>query len=281
LLIVEDASENERQEEKHLMYVQQIGDAIAEADEHLKSRADEAPSVVNGGRAKRVTEEEILAAKQLIEQTRTQAEQARKRAEELQIQQQQAEEALQDLQQDDANPDNFSSVSNRGGSFTKLAADWKRKQAQQNTAPDDWIDGYANGTLKPIYTAGSRSSVKADLEPFSGRSLDWFAWIDLFRALVHDTAKSPGEKLALLHRYVRGDCLDVIHGLGGGEGAYIEALIRLKESCGRRDVMRAAHIQAIEGLELKTIPPSLKGTLKRYGLICLTSLVLGRRLLRD
>jgi hypothetical protein len=140
--------------------------AIAEADEHLKSRADEAPSEVNGGRAGRVTKEEIHAAKQLIKQTRTQAEQARKWAEELQIQQQQAEEALQDLQQVDVNPDNFSSVRNRGGSFTKWAADWKRNQAQQNTAPDDWIDGYANGTLKPIYTAGSRSSVKADLEPF-------------------------------------------------------------------------------------------------------------------
>ncbi|EFX62838.1 hypothetical protein DAPPUDRAFT_336361, partial [Daphnia pulex] len=141
LLIVEDASENERQEEKHLMYVQQIGEVIAEADEHLKSRADEAPSEVDGGRAARVTEQEIRAAKQLIEQTRTQAEQARKRAEELQIQPQQAEEAPQDLQQGDANPENFSSVSNRGGSFTKLAADWKRKQAQQNTASDDWIDG--------------------------------------------------------------------------------------------------------------------------------------------
>ncbi len=67
------------------MYVQQIGEAIAEADEQLKSRADETPR--NGGRAGRVTEEEIRAAiKQLIDQTRTQAEQARKRAEELQIQ---------------------------------------------------------------------------------------------------------------------------------------------------------------------------------------------------
>ncbi|EFX62527.1 hypothetical protein DAPPUDRAFT_336826, partial [Daphnia pulex] len=124
-----------------LLTVEDAREAITEADEHLKSRADEAPSEVNGGNAGRVTEEEIRAAKQLIEQTRTQAEQARKRAEELQIQQQQAEEALQDLQQVDANPDNFSSVSNRGGSFTKLAADWKRKQAQQNTAPDDWIGG--------------------------------------------------------------------------------------------------------------------------------------------
>jgi hypothetical protein len=72
LLTVEDASENDRQDEKHLMYVQQIGEAIAEADEHLKSKADVAPSEVNGGRAGRVTKEEIRAAKQLIEQTRTQ-----------------------------------------------------------------------------------------------------------------------------------------------------------------------------------------------------------------
>jgi hypothetical protein len=223
------------------MYVQQIREAIAEAVEHLKSRADEDPSEVNGWRAGRVIKEEIRAAKQLIEKTRTQAEQSQRRTEELQIQQQQAEEALQGLQQDDADLDNFSSVSNRGGSFTRLAADWKRKQTQQNAAPDDWIDGYANETLKPTCTAGSRSSVKADLEPFSGRSLDWFAWINLFNALVHDTAKSPREKLALLHRYVRGDCLDVIYGLGGGEGAYIEALIHIKESCCRLDVMRATH----------------------------------------
>jgi hypothetical protein len=121
----------------------------------------------------RATEEEIRAAKQLIEQTQTQAEQARKWAEELQIQQQQAEEALQELQQADADLDNFSSVSNRGGPSSKLATDWKRKQFHQNTAPDDWIDGYANGTLKPTYTTGPRSSVKEDLKQFSGRSLDW------------------------------------------------------------------------------------------------------------
>jgi hypothetical protein len=77
-------------------------------------------------KSRTAVQEEIRAAKQLIEQTRTQAEQARKRAEELQIQQQQADEALQELQQVYANPDNFSSVSNKGGSFTKLAADWKR-----------------------------------------------------------------------------------------------------------------------------------------------------------
>lgn len=71
---------------------------------------------------------------------------------------------------------------------------------------------------------------------------------------MHKTTKSTGEKLALLKRHLKGDCLDFVHGLGGGEEAYIEALVRLKQSCGRRDVMRAAHVQAIEKLECKPDP---------------------------
>jgi hypothetical protein len=47
LLTVEDANENDRQEERHRSYVQQIGEAVAEAEEHLKSRAGESPSGVN------------------------------------------------------------------------------------------------------------------------------------------------------------------------------------------------------------------------------------------
>jgi hypothetical protein len=35
--------------------------------------------------------------------------------------------------------------------------------------------------------------------------------------------------------------LDLVYGLGGGESAYIEALVRLEQTCGRRDVMRAGH----------------------------------------
>lgn len=80
----------------------------------------------------------------------------------------------------------------------------------------------------------------------------------MFRALVHDTPKSPGEKLALLKRFLCGDCLDLVYGLGGGEAAYIETLVRLKQTCGRRDVMRAAHHQAIQRLETKQDPASFK-----------------------
>jgi hypothetical protein len=54
------------------------------------------------------------------------------------------------------------------------------------------------------------------LEIYSGKALDWFEWIDLYRALVHDSGKSAGEKLAILKRHLKGDCLDLVQGLGGG-----------------------------------------------------------------
>ena len=262
LLTVEDREENIKQDELHLRYVQEAGEMIANAEQHIYSRKDEAPSDIQlggvGGRRRANRDEELQAAQQRAYDARSQAEEAHSRAEELRNQQEAAEEALQNLQLNDADPDHFTSVSQQSNHTSPLATNWKLRQRQENVAPDAWIDSYAAGKLKPANPNNSRSSIKADLEPYSGRALDWFAWIDLFRALVHDTAKAPGEKLALLKRHLRGDCLDVVHGLGGGEGAYIEALIRLKKSCGRRDVMRAAHLQAIEKLELKNDPAVFK-----------------------
>ncbi|XP_046452741.1 uncharacterized protein LOC124200515 [Daphnia pulex] len=95
-------------------------------------------------------------------------------------------------------------------------------------APDDWIDDYK---------AGRRSA------------LEWIAWIHLFKSLLHDSNCSSGEKLAILRRNLQGDCQDFVYGLGGGEPAYKEVLHHLKQDCGRRDVMRAAHMQAVEKLE--------------------------------
>jgi hypothetical protein len=126
-------------------------------------------------------------------------------------------------------------------------------------APDDWIDLYSAGLLPPVHSKfSSRSAVSAELDVFHGKALEWFAWIDLFRALVHDTPKTAGEKLALLKHYLKGECLDVVYGLGGGESAYKQALVRLKEAYGRRDVMRAAHIAAIDRLEFKNEPRVFK-----------------------
>ena len=118
-------------------------------------------------------------------------------------------------------------------------------------APDDWIDLYCQGlegdSLTPEF--GGHSSVRVELSSFDGSSLRWFEWIGLFKTLVHDTSKAPDEKLAILKRSLRGPCAHIVRGSGGGESAYKEALFRLKEYCGSRDVMRAAHLLAIDALQ--------------------------------
>ena len=101
--------------------------------------------------------------------------------------------------------------------------------------------------------------MKAELEVYSGAALDWFSWIDLFKALVHNSNKTPGEKLAILKRNLKGNLTDIVYGLGGGEAAYKEALVRLKENCERRDVMRAAHLHVLDKLE-----PGKGTTFKRF-----------------
>uniref|UniRef100_A0A5S6QQ15 DUF1758 domain-containing protein n=1 Tax=Trichuris muris TaxID=70415 RepID=A0A5S6QQ15_TRIMR len=53
-------------------------------------------------------------------------------------------------------------------------------------------------------------------------------------------------------------CRDLIYALGGGEDAYKEALRSLKASCGRRDVIRAAHLQALDKLDPGRSPSQLK-----------------------
>ncbi|KAI9562447.1 hypothetical protein GHT06_009880 [Daphnia sinensis] len=88
------------------------------------------------------------------------------------------------------------------------------------------------------------------LEVYSGRALDWFAWISVWYALVHITSKTPSEKLAILKNFLKGDLADVVHGHGGGESGYKEALQRLRSTCGNRTVIRAAHLQALDPLEV-------------------------------
>ena len=109
-------------------------------------------------------------------------------------------------------------------------------------APDDWIDLYSGWLLLSVHKKFSfRSTVSPRLDVFHGKALEWFDWIYLFRALVHNTPKSTGEKLLLLKRHLKGECLDIVYNLGGGESAYKQVLVRLKENYGRRDVMRASH----------------------------------------
>ena len=127
---------------------------------------------------------------------------------------------------------------------------------------------------------GGRPSARVELETYDGKALTWFEWIDMFRCLVHESGRPAGEKLALLKRSLMGPCQDIVYGLGGGEEAYKEALIRLKETCGRRDVMRTVHIKTINSLEPGRNPSSFKGYAEkiRTHLFDLTRSGVGRNL---
>jgi hypothetical protein len=238
----------------------------------LASREGEAASVVGlGGNvpaASAVSPSEIQRREQArleeIANAQRRCDEAREQANRVWEECEAAQAALRQLSGRPAEPDQHSSVSQQLPDANPLANEWLARQRRINNisnlnnnnnnqeTPDDWIDQYSAGLLPPISNnLSARSAVSAELASFQGKALEWFEWIDLFRALVHDTPKSPGEKLALLKRYLKDECLDVVYGLGGGESAYIQALVRLKETYGRRDVMRAAHLQALDRLELK------------------------------
>ncbi|XP_046632671.1 uncharacterized protein LOC124312218 [Daphnia pulicaria] len=285
LSIEDNDAEAERQDSNHLGYITRSSDLAIAAQVYLNSRDGDAESVigqniipnpapvipapvipapvidpVEAQRRERARQEEVANALMRAEQARERMDRAWEEADE-------AQNALRSLGIE--NPrrnqlpeeDRFTSVSQRPITPAEDGSEQQRRMNINNNQenPDTWIDLYSAGLLPPVVaTHSTRSSVSAELESFEGKALEWFSWIDLFRALVHDTPKSAGEKLALLKRYLRGDCLDLVYGLGGGEPAYIEALVRLKQTCGRRDVMRAAHHQAIGKLEPKQDPGSFK-----------------------
>jgi hypothetical protein len=99
-------------------------------------------------------------------------------------------------------------------------------KTKKKETPNDRIDQYSAGLLPPVSSKlYARSAVSSELASYQGKSLEGFKWIDLFRALLQITPKLSGEKLALLKRYLKDECLDVVYGLGGVEMAYIQALV--------------------------------------------------------
>ena len=205
LSALETEEESERQDNIHLGYIERFGQVSDASKAYYASRGDEA-SVVEEQLLEE--EEEDISASEVgrrqaaLADAQARADEAAGNAERAR---QQAEEAQLALQRLNLEEDRMSSVSQRQPNPSPLANDLKLRQRKLNVptsseAPDDWIDRYATGHLRPSIGSSSRSSEKTELEVYTGKSLDWFEWIDLFRALVHDTGKFPGEKLAILKR---------------------------------------------------------------------------------
>lgn len=228
---------------------------MAEAiNDYLASRAGETASVIGN-----TSNQELVDAEQRVLESQKMYEEAAKAAEAAKKMMEDATKAVHALKNEVEDPynDEMSDTS----SIYSVAV--HPRSSRTTTAPDDWIEEYCQGKEKQLVPSGDNrySSVRVDLDVYSGRTLDWFEWISLFHALVHRTGKSPGEKLAILKRSVRGETADMVYGLGGGEEAYKDALLRLKTTCGSRAVMRAAHLQALDRID---IPRGDPASLRRF-----------------
>ena len=113
-------------------------------------------------------------------------------------------------------------------------------------APDDWIDRYVQGIKLPDKCIRERPSIP--LSQYDGSSLNWFKWIGMVEAIVHNTSMLPAEKLTMLENSLTGKCSGMIQCVGGGEAAYKDILKRLKENCGDRRAIRAAHVTSLRQL---------------------------------
>lgn len=114
------------------------------------------------------------------------------------------------------------------------------------STPDAWIDMYIRGEKLPDTSERKRPSIP--LGQYDGSSLKWFKWIGMVEAIVHNTCMLPAEKLTMLENSLTGRCSGLIQNVGGGEASYKEVLKRLKEYCGDRRAIRAAHITSLHQL---------------------------------
>ncbi|KZS06598.1 Uncharacterized protein APZ42_029932 [Daphnia magna] len=226
--VVYDATVD-KQHDIHLNYVQQVGLVESDFKEYLERRkadsATEASSFHGFSAAHaQLQHVHVLTPPQQEGSSSDEADAAR--------------EALQQLEMARRNT---TTPDNEGGeSRVRRWVEGHQLCRQEDSAPDAWIDLYRDGRLHTTRRefSGASSSIRAELGEFNGKALEWF------------------KKLAILQRHLRGDVLDMVYGLGGSQSVYAEALGRLKENYGKRDVMRAALMQALEKLSIYKQDPS-------------------------
>ncbi|KZS02401.1 Uncharacterized protein APZ42_000575, partial [Daphnia magna] len=206
LLELLEEAEGEQQQESFLRYGGDVDAVADEVDAYLSSREGDISSVPGWDPA----DPEVLAARQRAQDAAKVYEEASKAAEAALKEMEAAKQSVQDLGGEKALNDD------REDNFRSIISVPPYRPVARVHAPDEWIDDHCSGREKPFVYSGDHrhTSVRVDLEVYSGRALDWFEGIDLFHSLVHQTGRAPGEKLAILKRNVRGETADLVYGLG-------------------------------------------------------------------
>lgn len=109
-----------------------------------------------------------------------------------------------------------------------------------------WMASATNETTQ--ITNGARSTIEVKMPKFSGDITQFEEWSNAFQALVHETKKSPVEKMGLLKASLEGEARLLISGYGNSSEHYLEALRVIGEVYGDPVLLVEAHQKEIESL---------------------------------
>jgi hypothetical protein len=229
-----DAEEFGRQAAIQIALFTQIETAKEDVDGFIDSRADEASSIASfqplsirsevlrnwtqTQQLRQQTSQALIDAKQKAEEAQRTAEKLQKESDDAKQKADEANKEVANLTGAIGKRKSASTVISGGNHDwgVKKAAinDWRRKslieprsqETEEEGEPDCWIDRYCSGLEDPTWFYSHKApSLKSELPVFSGKALDWFWWIDLYRSMVHDQRISAGEKLAILKSRLSGE----------------------------------------------------------------------------
>ena len=253
--------ESSDQQTKHTKYLTLIGDTRQAVEDYLEARRDDASSVVtvrsqsNQERLKQLDDakREAEQAFKLTADKEQEAADAKKAADlaSRKLHQLGLGDGSSASSQRDFRDDASITSATHFNKYRPVDNQSDFSASNLGPLPDDWIVDYVNGFSSSQIWNYLSSSLGADLPMYSGEVLQYFAFVDMFKSLVHCTSRSPAEKLAILKSRLRGPCFDAVKHLSGGEDAYKEALRRFKKRFGDRDLMRMTHKLALERLEYR------------------------------
>lgn len=96
--------------------------------------------------------------------------------------------------------------------------------------------------------SGARTTIDVKMPKFNGDVIQFEEWSNAFQSLVHETNKSPVEKMGLLKASLEGEARILIAGYGNKSEHYLEALRVLGEVYGDPVLLVEAHQREIENL---------------------------------
>ncbi|TRY69422.1 hypothetical protein TCAL_03272 [Tigriopus californicus] len=206
---------------------------VGQVEDHVVERLEEASTVFGSSQATlaQFRDTERLRLHNELESAREHEEDAKRRTLEVrnQIDQLQLGDRVRDFEEETMrSPGHHKSWDNE-----RSATSWMRKDSSAPQEPC-WI--------------GGQNGIRSELVIFDGEPLNFENWANMFESMVHNTRRSPAEKMGLLRSSLSSECRKVIEGLSNSKADYLEALDVLYKRYGDQRTLQRAHLRALRDL---------------------------------